>query len=67
VTTLLCLSEPAVRDLLQIPDGFITAAHIGVGYPATGFPTKLSRNPVEDIVSLETFGTPMFAAAQATG
>jgi nitroreductase len=67
VTTLLCLSEPAVRDLLQIPDGFITAAHVGVGYPATGFPTKLSRQPVEDIVSLETFGTPMFAAAQAAG
>ena len=63
VTTLLCLSEPAVRELLQIPDGFITAAHIAVGYPAKGFPTKLTRSPVEDIVHADTFGAPMFGAA----
>ena len=67
VTTLLCLSEPAVTELLEIPEGFITAAHIAVGYPANGFPTKLTRNPVEDIVSLETFGDPMFPADAASG
>jgi nitroreductase len=61
VTTLLCLSEPAVTELLEIPEGFITAAHIAVGYPAKGFPTKLTRSPVEDIVHLETFGSPMYA------
>lgn len=63
VTTLLCLSEPKVRELLEIPDGFITAAHIAIGYPAKGFPTKLSRSPVEDIVSLERFGQPLFTGA----
>lgn len=67
VTTLLCLSEPAVRELLEIPEGFATAAHLAVGYPAKGFPTKLTRSPVEDIVSLDTFGTPMFAAGASAG
>jgi nitroreductase len=63
VTTLLCLSEPKVVELLGIPEGFATAAHLAVGYPAQGFPAKLSRNPVEDIVSLEQFGQPMFSGA----
>lgn len=62
VTTLLCLSEPKVRELLAIPEGFITAAHIAIGYPAKGFPTKLTRSPVEDIVSLERFGEPLYTA-----
>jgi nitroreductase len=64
VTTLLCHSEPAVRELLRIPDEFITAAHIGVGYPAKDFPTKLTRNSVEDTVSSETFDSPLFPAAR---
>lgn len=63
LTTLLCHAEPQVREMLQIPDDFLTAAHIAVGYPATGFPTKLSRSPVEDIVASELFGTPYFAPA----
>lgn len=61
VTTLLCISEPAVRELLEIPEGFITAAHIPIGYPAKGFPRKLTRSPVEEIVALDRFGTPLFA------
>lgn len=63
VTTLLCLSEPAVKELLEIPDGFLTAAHVAIGYPDRGFPRKLTRSPVEEIVSLETFGSPLFAPA----
>ena len=63
VTTLLCLSEPAVRELLAIPDGFLTAAHIAVGYPAKPFPTKLTRSPVEEIVFDGAFGRPLFAGA----
>ena len=65
VTTLLCIVEPQVRELLQIPDDYITAAHVAVGYPAKAFPRKLTRSPVEDIVSLETFGSPMFAGTPA--
>jgi len=60
VTTLLCHEEPKVRELLNIPDGFLTACHIAVGYPAKGFPKKLTRTPVEEIVGLDDFATPMF-------
>lgn len=60
VTTLLCHEESQVRDLLNIPDGFLTAAHVAVGYPAKGFPKKLTRTPVEGIVGLDDFATPMF-------
>jgi nitroreductase len=60
VTTLLCHEEPKVRELLNIPDGFLTAAHVAVGYPAKGFPRKLTRTPVEEIVGLDDFATPMF-------
>lgn len=59
-TTLLCITEPAVRELLQIPEGFITAGHIAVGYPERGFPTKLTRSPVEEIVFAERFDQPYF-------
>jgi nitroreductase len=60
-TTLLCIEEPKVRELLAIPDGFITAGHIAVGYPARPFPTKLSRSPVSEIVFAESFAKPLFA------
>ncbi|GLZ13007.1 hypothetical protein Acsp04_32420 [Actinomadura sp. NBRC 104425] len=61
LTTLLCHSEPQVKELLGIPDGVITAAHIAVGYPERGFPAKLSRRPVEEIVFDERYGTPFNA------
>lgn len=63
VTTLLCHHETRVRELLEIPDGVLTAAHVAIGYPAKGFPRKLTRSAVEDIVSDETYGRPYFAAA----
>ena len=60
-TTLLCIEELRVRDLLAIPDGFITAGHIAVGYPENDFPAKLTRMPVAEIVFSETFSKPLFA------
>lgn len=63
VTTLLCAREPEVRELLRIPAGFITAAHVAIGYPARDFPRKLTRSAVEDIVAAETFDQPYFAGA----
>ncbi|MFA1538391.1 nitroreductase family protein [Actinomadura monticuli] len=59
LTTLLVHAEPQVKELLGIPDGIITAAHIAVGYPANGFPARLTRTPVEEIVFDETYGTPL--------
>jgi nitroreductase len=64
VTTLLCHQEPKVRELLGLPPEMITAAHVAVGYPARGFPSRLTRGPVEEIVFLERFDTPMFSPAE---
>ncbi|XVQ08142.1 nitroreductase family protein [Spirillospora sp. CA-255316] len=61
LTTLLVHSEPQVKELLDIPDGFITAAHIAVGYPEHGFPAKLTRRPVDEIVFDGSFGIPLTA------
>jgi nitroreductase len=48
--------EAEARELLQIPDGFSIAAHLGVGWPARPFPTRLKRRPVEDFATLDRFG-----------
>jgi nitroreductase len=56
ITTLLCGSEPEVKELLEIPDAYLTACHVVAGYPANGFPQKLTRAQVEDVTYLDTFG-----------
>lgn len=61
LTTLLCAVEPKVKELLGIPGDVATAALIPMGYPARGFPKKLSRRPVEDIAFADTYGAPLFA------
>lgn len=61
-TTLLCITEPAVRELLSIPDDHLTAGHIAVGYPERPFPTRLTRLPVEDTVYAESFARPLFGS-----
>lgn len=57
LTTLLCMYEPQVKELLSIPDGVITAAHIAVGHRPRPFPTGLDRIPLSDVVYSETYGT----------
>jgi nitroreductase len=57
LTTLLCIFEPQVKELLGIPDGFITAAHIAVGYSEKPFPKKLSRMPVGEMAFKDSFGS----------
>ena len=59
LTTLLCLYEPQVKELLGIPEDLATAAHIVAGYPAKPFPTKLRRHPVEEIAFLDSFDQPL--------
>jgi nitroreductase len=61
LTTLLCLFEPQVKELLGIPEQYATAAHIVAGYPAKPFPTKLTRHPVEDIAFMDSFDNPLTA------
>ena len=59
LTTLLCRYEPQVKELLSIPDGVITAAHVAVGWPEKPLPRKLNRRPVSDYAFLDTFGEPL--------
>lgn len=56
LTTLLCEYEAEVKDLLGIPDEYLTACHVAAGYPERGFPTKLRRMPVEDTTFVDRFG-----------
>ena len=43
LTTLLCLFEPQVKELLEMPEDAATVAHIAVGHRTKAFPTKLDR------------------------
>ena len=50
LTTLLCMDEPVVRELLQIDPEWYTAAHIPMGYPVGGgYGPTARRNPDEMI------------------
>lgn len=59
LTTLLCMYEPQVKELLGIPDQLSTAAFIVAGYPAKPFPTKLYRRPVEEMAFVNSFDHPL--------
>jgi nitroreductase len=60
LTTLLCREEPAVRSLLGIPDGWATAAHIAIGFPAGKGHGPLTRKPVERVAYLDRWDQPLF-------
>jgi len=59
LTTLLCMYEPQVKELLGIPEELSTAAFIVAGYPAKPFPTSLMRLPVEEIAFLDSIDHPL--------
>jgi len=61
LTTLLCMYEPQVKELLGIPSDLATAAFVVAGYPAKPFPTKLLRHPVEEIAFMDTLEQPLTA------
>ena len=58
LTTILCASEPAVVELLGIPDGLAVAALVALGWPVK-VPTKLTRRPVEEFAFRERYGAPL--------
>jgi len=62
LTTLLCAHEPKVKELLNIPDGYATAAHVAIGYLDVPFPSKLTRMTLAEVVFDEEFGNPMYGA-----
>ena len=55
LTTLLIPAEPAVKELIGIPDGHALAALVAVGYPATPLPTRLRRRAVEEFTTRDRF------------
>lgn len=60
LTTLLCMYEPQVKELLDIPDDVVTAAHIPVGHRPRDFPTKLDRIGLDEVVYDGTWGNPVY-------
>lgn len=59
MTTLLVPAEAQVKELLGIPEEIALAAHVGVGWPADPWPTKLARNPVSEFAFSEFWGEPL--------
>jgi nitroreductase len=59
LTTLLCLDEPGLRELLAIPEGWYTAAAVPIGYPLGRGHGPLSRRPVEKMAFADTWGAPL--------
>jgi nitroreductase len=62
LTTLLCHHEPKVKELLNIPADYATAAHVALGYLSVPFPSKLTRMPLSDVIFDGEFGKPMYPA-----
>ena len=60
LTTLLCVTEPQVKALLDIPEHISTAAMVTLGWPERAFPTKLRRQPLDEIVFSEKYGEKLF-------
>lgn len=54
MTTAICREEPAVVDLLGIPDTHVVASLIALGHPEKTI-TKLRRGPVEDFATVDRF------------
>jgi nitroreductase len=62
-TTLLIPAEPAIKELLGIPEGVAMAGHITVGHRADPWPKKLTRNPVSEFAFAEAYGTPFVVSS----
>ena len=60
MTTALARQEPAVKELLGIPDGHALAALLALGHPATRV-TKLRRSSVEEFTTVDRFDGPAFS------
>jgi nitroreductase len=59
LTTLLCMSEPRVVELLKIPPKYATAAYVPIGYPqGKGF-GPLNRKPIREVTFLDEWGKPL--------
>lgn len=57
LTTLHCLREPDVKELLDIPDGWATLAMVPIGYPVGRGHGPITRQPPSVLAFRDTFGT----------
>ena len=55
LTTLLCMEEPAVKNLLGIPNEWHTAAHVPLGYPVLGGHGPINRKSIGKMTSIDQF------------
>lgn len=62
LTTLICPEEPAVKELLGIPEKYAIAGLLPVGKPAKAA-TRLKRRPVESFATVDTFGGEAFGGS----
>lgn len=56
LTTLLCEFEPEVREILEIPEPWGTAAAIPIGYPVGRGHGPITRKPIEKLAFRDTWG-----------
>jgi nitroreductase len=54
MTTVLCRQEPAVKELLGLPDHVGVASLVAIGRPATTI-TRLRRAPVDEFVTVDRY------------
>jgi nitroreductase len=59
LTTLLCQVEPDVKELLNIPYPWATAAMVPIGYPVGKGHGPISRKPVEELFYGDTWKEPL--------
>jgi nitroreductase len=57
LTTLHCLREPEVKQVLDIPDTWATVAMVPIGYPVGRGHGPITRQPPGRLAYRETFGT----------
>ena len=57
LTTLHCFREAEVMDVLEIPEGWATAAMVPVGYPVGRGHGPITRLPPADMAYRNTFGS----------
>ncbi len=58
LTTLHCLRESEVLELLEIPAPWFTAALVPIGYPVGKGHGPITRKPPSDLAFNDTFGSP---------
>jgi len=56
LTTLLCIEEPSVKKILEMPEDWYTCAHVPVGYPVLGGHGSINRKPLDTMMSENTWG-----------